>query len=443
MSRWVLRLLAVFLCGLVCASVLSAESQDSRASDLRAFVVNEKEAAHASSRLATVARDPAFLERTDQFKEHSTEPAYQRAREDSLLLAQRAAPRLLARTEESGLVTSLWPQDGSFRFWRFEKSLDILGWVPLTLPQRIDDRRGAIVLWLIPRADRETPMAKMWAQRDVEDQAIWLTDLVKLGLGVDLYDVEEIEQEQRTREQRGVPAFRAQIDVKADAYQVEVLILDRFLQLKVDILSDRQKERRMRTPTKIPANAAAEPVGVDLNMLRVVDEARESAEAMAKLNEHIPDEPAFITDHEVVRLMYVCGDARRLDSAHLLIQCLVFSFDPAQFDEALEKEHLLPAVPFMKEYFGDEIAPLLFIEAMEAREAWMLQRIAFATQIVCSQECIDRMIRVFSLNDSPNENAKAFLELLSRRDIDIEADLPTKRELDRVDDAVDRLKNRQ
>jgi hypothetical protein len=111
-------------------------------------------------------------------------------------------------------------------------------------------------------------------------------------------------------------------------------------------------------------------------------------------------------------------------------------------DEKLSREGMLPAVRMMRVYFGDSLAPLLFSEGIQTKVPWLRSRIAFAAKKVCSPEVIQTMTLTFSLAESRSLSARDFLSLLSRKeeDIPLELDRPWAVQLQRIDDAVRRIK---
>lgn len=180
-------------------------------------------------------------------------------------------------------------------------------------------------------------------------------------------------------------------------------------------------------------------------LFSVVSETEEqdsADELIAQLERRLEQGPAYATA-DVLELMRKCAETKRLDAAYLLVKALSISHDPQQSDDPLSEEQFLPSISLMRKYFGELLSSILFAEGIATDMSWYRNRLAFATKAICSKARIQEMIDIFSLTESKNIKSKEFLTLLSQHRIDLYLDLPSRLESEKIDKAIDKIKERR
>lgn len=160
------------------------------------------------------------------------------------------------------------------------------------------------------------------------------------------------------------------------------------------------------------------------------------------LQKIIPHAPAVI-HQEALELMHQVAKTKRLDAALLLIQCLVFNFEPTSSDNERSQDMMIPAIQLLKDHFGEAIAPLLYTEAIATDQKWFRDRIALATRIILSPQMIKKMNDIFSLDLALNPNAKDFTASLVAVKLDIRLAMPDEETITQVDDAIKKIREKK
>lgn len=152
---------------------------------------------------------------------------------------------------------------------------------------------------------------------------------------------------------------------------------------------------------------------------------------VADLDRMVSGEASYET-RELILAMVACARTQRYDAAHVLVRCLSISSNPQGQDGSQAKEDMLPVLRLLREFFGEAIAPILFLHGIRTDRPWFRNRIAFAVRAICSKEKIEEMKRLFSLEDSKDSNAQEFCRVLLLDDIPLELDLPTRVEVEKL-----------
>lgn len=143
---------------------------------------------------------------------------------------------------------------------------------------------------------------------------------------------------------------------------------------------------------------------------------------ITKIRQLLKGTPSIVSSGEISILEEI-AQTKRLDAAIVLIKSMELSLpNPKNIDEIIQSE-LLPAIGLLNKYFGEEIAPLLYTEAITTSYPWLRERIALATRTILQKETIIKMNQVFSIDKSTKKSAKEFLDMLNKPILII--DLPT------------------
>jgi hypothetical protein len=171
---------------------------------------------------------------------------------------------------------------------------------------------------------------------------------------------------------------------------------------------------------KIVLVVLAVRIGAVAALASPVDKGQdEASNALAKLESLLSDHPALATS-EVIELMEQAAETRRVDAAYLLIRGLAFNLNPDSSNESLGLADMIPAVRLLKDKYGVNILPILFAEAITAKEPWLRKRIAFTIREVAGRARVLELSEVFSLERSQAEGARDLVMLLAAKKIDIE-----------------------
>lgn len=131
------------------------------------------------------------------------------------------------------------------------------------------------------------------------------------------------------------------------------------------------------------------------------------------LEKIIPKVPVLADDYALEQ-MRKAAETKRLDAALLLVKALAFNLDPAGAKEGADVAQLIPAIQVLKDHFGEEVAPLLYAQALASEQKWFRDRIALAVRRILSRGTQQEMETVFSRDlASRNPIMKDFAQSLS------------------------------
>ena len=164
-------------------------------------------------------------------------------------------------------------------------------------------------------------------------------------------------------------------------------------------------------------------------------------DSVTELAMKLPSKPAVAAAADIA-LLEKAAQTQRLDGAMLLIRGLAFNIDPTNRNETAA-DTMLPALPLLQRYFGDDALPLLYYVAAGSDEEWLRNRIAATVLKMAAPARIAELNRTFSLADSKQPSSQAFLRALSGQKLNLFYATPQTQGHDAIDRAVQGIRERK
>jgi len=148
--------------------------------------------------------------------------------------------------------------------------------------------------------------------------------------------------------------------------------------------------------------------------------SEDTKDTFGSLAQKIPSKPKVLSADDL-SLMKKVAASKSLEAALVLIRCLAFQLDPdVSNGENLTGPSLLPAIGLLQLSFGKSVGPLLFVEGISTDKEWMRERCALAVRSIVQVEDLEKMIKIFSLETSIEQNSKKWNALLKQKEIHVD-----------------------
>ena len=99
-------------------------------------------------------------------------------------------------------------------------------------------------------------------------------------------------------------------------------------------------------------------------------------------------------------LMAQVAATQRFDAAVLLIDALSLHHDPRGSNDPLTASDRIPAIAFLKRYYGSEIAPIIISRAIASGEPWFQERCILAARTMGTPAQVKEWQSIFGLKDA-------------------------------------------